>query len=230
METPQIVVNFKTYASASGNAALELARLIEKVARETGVKFAVAVQAVDLRHLVNELSIPVLAQHFDLAEEGPFTGHVTPHSLKAIGAYGSILNHSEKRISLDDIEESLDLARNLGLFTIVCADTPYTGKAVSELDPHMVAVEPPDLIGGDVSVCTANPQVVRDSIAMIPEDKVLVGAGIKAKEDVVMAVRQGARGVLVSSGVTRAAAPEKVLRELAEGVIEGQKRRKARPD
>lgn len=217
-------MNFKTYPAASGQKALELAKLCEKVAKESGVRIAVAVQAVDLRHIVNEVSIPVLAQHFDLAEEGPFTGHVTPHSLQEIGAYGSLLNHSERRISLDDIEESLDVARNLGLFTIVCADTAYTGKAVSELDPNMVAVEPPDLIGGDVSICTASPQVVIDSIAMIEPGKVLVGAGVKEKKDVAVAIAHGAQGVLVSSGITKAHDPEKVLRELAEGVREGEKR------
>lgn len=189
-----------------------------------GVRIAIAVQAVDLRHIVNEVSIPVFAQHFDFAEQGAFTGHITPHSLKEMGVTGSLLNHSERRISLDDIEESLDLARNLGLFTIVCADTAYTGKAVSELDPDMVAVEPPELIGGDVSVCTAQPQVMKDAIVLIPPGKVIVGAGVKTKKDVAMAIQHGADGVLVSSGITKALEPERILRELAEGVLEGQKR------
>lgn len=223
MEKPQLVVNFKTYPTASGQKAVDLAKLCEKVANEMGVRIAVAAQAVDLRHVANEVSIPVLAQHFDLAEEGAFTGHITPHSLKEIGVYGSLLNHSERRLELDDIEESLDKARNLGLFTIVCADTAYTGKAVAQLEPHMVAVEPPELIGGNVSVCTANPQVLKDSIAMIDPEKVLVGAGIKEKQDVALAISHGAAGVLVSSGITTAADPESVLRELAEGVIEGRK-------
>jgi len=223
MEKPQLIVNFKTYPHASGDKALELARIHEKVAKDTGVRIAIAVQAVDLRHIVNEVSIPVFAQHFDKAEEGAFTGHVTPHSLKAMGAVGSLLNHSEKRISLDDIEESVDLARNLGLFTLVCADTPYTGKAVSELDPDMVAIEPPELIGGDISICTAAPQVVKDAVAMIDPGKVVVGAGVKTQQDVSVALKNGADAVLVASGVTKSIDPEKVLRELAQGVIEGQK-------
>lgn len=223
MEKPQLVINFKTYPTASGQKALELAKMCEKVAQETGVRIAVAPQAVDLRHIVNEVSIPVLAQHFDLADAGAFTGHITPHSLKEMGVYGSILNHSERRLELDTIEESLDKARSLGLFTIVCADTVYTGKAVAQLEPNMVAVEPPELIGGNISVCTANPQIVQDSIAMIDADKVLVGAGIKEKKDVALAISHGASGVLVSSGVTKAADPEKALRELAEGVLEGKK-------
>ncbi|MBU1953710.1 triose-phosphate isomerase [Patescibacteria group bacterium] len=225
MKNPQIIVNFKTYASGSGERALELAKIHEKVARETGVNIAIAVQAVDLRLIVNEVRIPVFAQHFDFAMEGAFTGHVTPHSLKAIGAFGSLLNHSEKRISLDDMEKSVDLARNLGLFTVVCAESVYAGKAAMDLDPNMIAVEPPELIGGDVSVCTAKPQVILDAVQMIGRDRVLIGAGIKSKEDVEMAVKHGAGGILVASGITKAHDPEAVLRELAEGFIKGQKLR-----
>jgi triosephosphate isomerase (TIM) len=219
MKGPLLVVNFKTYPNATGEKALALALLHEKVAKAKNVSIAIAVQAVDLKMIASEVDIPVLAQHFDLSDEGPFTGHITPYSLKAAGAYGSLLNHSEKRLSLDDIEESLDIARRLGLFTIACADTAYSGKALSELDPNMVAIEPPELIGGEVSVCTARPQLIPDSVNMIGRGKVLVGAGIKSREDVVTAIRGGASGVLVSSGIVKALDPEKILHEMVEGLL-----------
>lgn len=222
MEHPQIIVNFKTYPNGTADKALELARIHEKVAQETGVHIAIAVQAVDLWRLAREVSIPVFAQHFDFSDQGKFTGHVTPHALKDSGAMGSLLNHSERRLSLDDIEESLDLARRLGLFTVVCADTPYTGKALSELDPDLICIEPPELIGGDVSVSRARPQVIIDAVAMIGKSRVLVGAGIKTKEDVRDAVRHGAHGVLLASGITKALDPEAVLRHLVEGFLEGK--------
>lgn len=221
MKAPLIIVNFKTYPNGSGEKGLELAKVHEKVAKECGVSIAIAVQAVDLRHIANEVDIPVLAQHFDFADEGAYTGHLTAHAVKSAGAYGSLLNHSERRISLDAIEESVDLARRLGLFTVVCADTAYTGKAVSELDPDLVAIEPPELIGGDVSVCTAKPQLITDAVQMIGKDKVVVGAGIKSKQDVASALKCGAQGVLVASGVAKSLDPEKVLRELIQGVTGG---------
>lgn len=225
MQLPIIIVNFKTYAGTVGDGALNLAKIHAKVARETGANIAVAVQAVDLRMVASEVDIPVFAQHFDYADEGPFTGHVTPYALKAAGVFGSLLNHSEKRLSLDDIEESLDMARRLGLFTVVCADTPYTGGALAKLDPDLVAVEPPELIGGDVSVCTANPQLVVDSVNMIGQGKVLVGAGVKTGHDVRAALRYGASGVLVASGITRALDPEKALHDLVYGLKEPYKER-----
>jgi len=222
MEIPQILVNFKTYPNGTGKNALKLARIHEKVAKEMRVNIAIAVQAVDIWRIAQEVDIPVFAQHFDLSDQGQFTGHVTPHSLIELGAAGSLLNHSEKRLSLDDIEESIDVARRLGLFTIVCADTPYTGKAVSELDPNMVCIEPPELIGGDISVCDAKPQVILDAVSMIGSGKLLIGAGIKTKDDVRAAVSNGANGVLLASGITKALDPEEVLKELARGLIEGK--------
>lgn len=218
MKKPLIIVNFKTYSGATGDRALELAKIIEKVSKERDATIAAAVQAVDLRMIAKAVSIPVLAQHFDLAGDGAFTGHIAAHAVLASGAFGSLLNHSEKRLSLDDIEESLDLARSLGLFSVVCADTVYTGKALSELNPDLVAIEPPELIGGDISVSTAQPQLIFDAVTMIGKDKVVVGAGVKTGEDVRVALSYGAVGVLVASGVCKSLDPEAVLNNLVDGL------------
>ncbi len=219
MNFPVLIVNFKTYPQASGKKALELAKIHAKVAQKTGVTIAIAVQAIDLRMVSEAVNIPVLGQHFDVAQEGAFTGHVTPHSLKTAGAYGSLLNHAERKISLEHLERSINMARTLDLFTIVCADSAYTGKAVSELDPHLIAIEPPELIGGDISVTTAEPQLVKDAVAMIGKGKVLVGAGIKTGEDVRLSLEYGAMGVLVASGVTKSLDPEKVLFDLVKPMM-----------
>lgn len=218
MKLPLLLVNFKTYPSASGKQALELARIHQKVAKETGTNIAIAVQAVDLRLIREEVDIPVFAQHFDLAEQGAFTGHVTPHSLQEIGVHGSLLNHAEKKLPLDALEKLIGKARSLDLFTVVCADTAYSGKALSELDPDLIAIEPPELIGGDISVSTAEPQLIQDAVAMIGKGKVLVGAGIKTGQDVATSLKYGASGVLVASGVTKSLDPEKTLMELAQGL------------
>lgn len=220
MKLPVIIVNFKTYEHAVGKRALELAKMHEKVAKQTGVSFAIVVSSLDLRLITEEVSIPVLAQHFDPVELGAYTGHISPHALKEAGAFGSMLNHAEKKMPLDHIEKSLGMARDLGFFTLVCADTAYMGKALSEFDPDLIAIEPPELIGGDISVAAANPQVITDAVSLIGKDKVIVGAGIKTKEDVKACLQLGAKGVLLASGVTKSLNPEKKLFELAEGVLE----------
>jgi triosephosphate isomerase len=218
MKPPILIVNFKTYPNATGHKAMELALIHDKVARETGVSIAIAVQAVDVHRIAGKVGIPVLAQHFDPVEEGAYTGHITPQSLISAGAYGSILNHAEKKLELDDLQMSIDMARNLGFFTVVCADNVYSGNAIVELGPDLVAVEPPELIGGDISVCTANPQLILDAVKMIGKEKIIIGAGIKTKEDVESAIKLGASGVLISSGIAKSLEPETKLREFAEGL------------
>lgn len=226
MEKPVIVVNFKAYENASGARALELAKIHEKVSQKTGVSFAIAVQPMDLRLIASQVGIPVLAQHFDPVEFGAYTGHLSPHVLKDAGAAGSLLNHAERKLPLDVIEKSVALARTLGFFTVLCADTSYAGKALSEFDPDFIAVEPPELIGGSVSVTTANPQLISDAVGMIGKGKVLVGAGIKTKQDVRRSLELGASGVLLASGVTKSLNPEEVLLDLAQGVLDFKKHKK----
>lgn len=218
MKPPILIVNFKTYPNATGNKAMELALVHDKVARETGASIAIAVQAADVHRIAEKVKIPVLAQHFDPVEEGAFTGHITAQSLMSAGAHGSILNHAEKKLELDDLQKSINMARSMGFYTVVCADTVYSGNAIVELDPDLVAVEPPELIGGDISVCTANPQLILDAVKMIGKEKLIIGAGIKTKEDVETAIRLGASGVLIASGIAKSLEPEVKLREFVEGL------------
>lgn len=216
---PIIVVNFKTYEQATGKKALELAKIHQMVSQKTGVYFAIAVQPMDLQIIADTVDIPVLAQHFDPIDFGAYTGHLSPYALREAGAVGSLLNHAERKLPIESIEKALGMARSLGFFTIVCADTAYSGKAIAELDPDLVAIEPTELIGGDVSVVTANPQIITDAVTMIGKGKVLVGAGIKTRQDVRLSLQLGAAGILLASGVTKALDPEKALFELAQGVL-----------
>ena len=48
LETPIIIVNFKTYLEATGQKAVELAKSAEKASKETGVSIAVAPQFADI--------------------------------------------------------------------------------------------------------------------------------------------------------------------------------------
>ena len=100
----------------------------------------------------------------------------------------------------------------------MCANTPERGENISKLGPDFVAVEPTDLIGGDVSVCDTDPSVIDDSVNMIGKGKVLIGAGVRDPEDVTVALERGAVGVLLASAVTKADDPKAVLVNLASGV------------
>ncbi len=218
MDLPVIITNFKTYDQATGAAALELAKTHSKVAVECGASLAVAVQPTDLAMLAASVSFPVFAQHIDPITAGAGTGSILPEAVKGAGAWGTILNHSERRIPMADIEKAIVRAKEVGLFTIVCAQDDVEAGEIAKFDPDMIAVEPPELIGGDISVSTADPDLIKRSAEVVGEGKLLVGAGVKNGEDVRIAIEQGASGVLLASGVVKADDPEGVLRDLCSGL------------
>jgi triosephosphate isomerase (TIM) len=213
-----IIVNFKTYDSAVGENAVALAKIHEVVAQETGAEIAVAVNALDLEKVIAAVKIPVFAQHVDAAEFGSFTGGIVPELVKKMGAAGTLLNHSEKRLG-DKLSASSEAAKAAGLQVVICAeDDSESEKIAAELQPDFVAVEPPELIGGDISVTSANPGVIENSVKRVGETPLLVGAGVKNGEDVKTALQLGAKGVLLASGITKAEDPAAVLRDLANGL------------
>ena len=213
-----IITNFKLYESATGEKAWELAKIHEEVARETGVDVQIAVQPIDLGLLTASIDIPVLAQHIDPVAFGSGTGHILPEGVKMAGGAGTLLNHSERRLKREVLEASIKRAKEVGLKVIVCAETPEEGASFLEFDPDFIAVEPPELIGGDISVSTAKPEIIEHAAKLIGGEKLLIGAGIKSGQDVHIAVQLGAKGVLLASGITKAKNPREVLMDLASGL------------
>ena len=217
-----MLVNFKTYLEATGKKAIELAVKLEKVGEETGVKVGVAPQFCDIEQVAANVGMPVFAQHIDPIPPGAFTGHVLAESLSAAGASGTLINHSERNLKLPEIEKSVEHAREVGLTTVVCAGTAKLGAAVALLEPDMVAIEPPELIGSGRAVSKERPEIVIESVRRIRtvngQVKILCGAGITTGDDVYAALKLGTQGVLVASGIVKAPTPEAVLRDFCEAV------------
>jgi len=222
LKTPVIVLNVKTYEEATGKKALEIAKLMDTLASETGASLAIAVQPTDIQMCVENVSIPVFAEHIDPITPGSHTGWILPEAVKAAGAVGTLINHSEHRLKIADIDVCVTRSKELNLDHIVCTNNVATSKAIAALSPNFLAVEPPELIGGDVSVTTANPEIVSRSVDAVKKiDKhvgVLCGAGVKNGKDVKKAIELGADGVLLASGVVKAKDREKVLRDLISGL------------
>lgn len=218
MKLPVIIVNFKLYEQATGDNALDLARIHEKVAKETGASLAIAVNPIDLARVAEAVDIPVFAQHLDPIKFGGHTGHISPDLVKEVGAYGTLLNHAEYPIGLETMIKSIERCREVGLFTILCADTPETARDFVKYNPDLIAVEPPELIGGDISISKSGPHIIERAVQLVGEGKVLVGAGIRDPEDVTIALSLGAVGVLLASGVTKASDPYLVLQGLVSGL------------
>ena len=217
-----LLVNLKTYKESTGENAVRLASTAEKISRETGVCVAVSPQTVDLRAVIDNACIPVFAQHIDPVGHGKFTGHVMPEAIAEAGTAGTLISHSERRLPLDAIEATVRRARETGLLQVVCVDTVERGRSVAPFGPDVIAIEPPELIGSGIPVSKAKPEVVSGAVEAVqsinPEVKVLCGAGITSNEDVTAALKLGADGVLVASGVVKAADPYGKLLELAKAM------------
>ncbi|MEK6964027.1 MAG: triose-phosphate isomerase [Nanoarchaeota archaeon] len=210
-----VIINFKTYEQATGKNAVKLAKICEQVAKSSKADIRIAVQPTDLAAVVKAVKIPVYAQHIDSYSYGKFTGFITAEAVKAAGAKGTLLNHSEHRLKLDEVEDCVKRAKKLGLVTVLCANDPLIGQALATLKPDFIAIEPPELIGGTISVSEAEPEVIKDIVKRIgKKERILVGAGVHTGKDVHVAHQLGAAGVLLASGVTIAKDPRKVLKNL----------------
>jgi len=222
LKTPVIIVNLKTYKQGYGKKGLDLLRMLEKVGASHKGQVAVAAGPADITLFSRETSIPIFSQHIDPVGHGAYTGHVLPESVKEAGAVGTLINHSERRLTLADIEAAISRAKEAGLITCVCTNNIETSAAVAALGPHYLAVEPPDLIGGDISVSTAKPEVISGSVekvhAINKNVLVLCGAGVKNGSDVKKAIELGSSGVLLASGVVKAKDVEAVLKDLLAGL------------
>ena len=218
---PLIVVNFKTYATAMGQKAVELAQAMERASNEH-VRMVAVVSAFDL-HAV-KLAAPTLevwSQHLDPVGQGSFTGWLQPENAIERGAEGTIINHAEHKVDMDHVQ---GLMKQLPDEFPICACAADVEEAhrLAELGPTFIAVEPPELIGGDISVTTADPAIVSDTVTAVrninSNVRVLCGAGVKDGKDVRTAVELGAHGVLLASGVTKASDVDAVLADLVAGL------------
>jgi triosephosphate isomerase len=218
MPSPLILVNLKTYKEGTGNRAHQIATAAQLVARESGVTIGLAPGYIDLHPLCHHFAIPVYAQHVDGYEPGAHTGHITADALRTAGAAGSLVNHSERRLTLAEIESSVRALQSHKLIAVVCSNNEIASAGAAALGPEYVAIEPPELIGSGVSVSKANPEIIKRSVAAVhavnPKVKVLTGAGIQSGECVKIAVDLGTDGVLLASSVVKAEDPAAVLRDL----------------
>ncbi|WP_181686465.1 triose-phosphate isomerase [Halorhabdus salina] len=210
-----VLVNLKTYPCDP----VEVAEAARDVSEASGVRIGVAAQAAHLE-AVADTGVETWAQHVDPIEYGSNTGHTLAESVADAGAVGTLINHSEQRLKLADIDGSVEAAERAGLETCVCANNPDQIAAAAALGPDSVAVEPPELIGTGTPVSKADPDIVTDAVeaaeAVDAAVDVYCGAGISTGEDVESAGDLGATGVLLASGVAKADDPRAALEDLVE--------------
>ncbi|WP_435363462.1 triose-phosphate isomerase [Haloarchaeobius sp. DYHT-AS-18] len=208
-----VLVNLKAYPCDP----VEVATAAANVSDDSGVRIAVAPQAAHLQR-VAETGVETWAQHVSPVEHGSHTGSTLAEAAADAGAVGTLLNHSENRLKLADIDGSLRAAERADLETIVCANNPRQIGAAAALGPDSVAVEPPELIGTGTPVSQADPDIVTGAVeaaeAVDESVDVLCGAGISTGDDLEAAGELGSTGVLLASGVAKAEDPRAALEDL----------------
>ena len=208
-----VLVNLKAYPCDP----VAVSEAAAAVAEESTADVAIAPQAAHLDR-VADTGVQTWAQHVSPVEHGSNTGSTLAEAAADAGATGTLLNHSENRLKLADIDASLAAADRVDVDTVVCATTPDHIAAAAALGPDAVAVEPPELIGTGTPVSKADPDIVTDAVAAAesvdPSVDVYCGAGISTGEDVVAARELGADGVLLASGVAKADDPQAALEDL----------------
>jgi len=222
MTEPLIVLNFKTYSQGMGENAVRIAEYCQEVSASSGIDIIVCPQIPDIYRIAASVRIPVFAQHIDGVGAGSYTGHITADCVRAAGARGTLINHSERRLLLSDVDQAVQSAKKAGLTSIVCTNNISVTRAAAALGPDFVAIEPPELIGTGIPVSKADPDIVRGSIEAVkkinPDIPVLCGAGISRGDDVAAAVELGTSGVLLASGVIKAKDPKAALLDLIEKI------------
>lgn len=199
-----------------GESVLNLARTADKVSEKYDVQIIFDPQYVDIRLLAEETkNLFIFAQHMDSIPIGRGYGSVLAEAVKAAGAVGVYLNHTEKPVSLAELNKAIKRADEVGLATAVCADTIEEAAAIAHLAPNIIVAEEPELIGtGKISESGFIRKAMKVVHAVNPDIYVLQGAGVSSAEDVYKVVKDGAIATGSSSGICKAPDPNAMVEEL----------------
>jgi triosephosphate isomerase len=216
------IINCKNYEEIAGEKIIKLAKIAEKISKKYKIKIAIA-PPHHLIPLITKFEIIVLAQHLDDKKVGSTTGFMIPEIIKKSKINGSIINHSEHRITEKEIKNLVKRLKKLKLKTVICVKNVNEAKKYAKLNPTFIAIEPPELIGTGRAISTEKPQLITNSINAVQSaknsTKLLCGAGIVSAEDVNRAVELGSKGILVASGVIKAKNWETILSDFSRGLV-----------
>ena len=209
-----IFLNFKTYPETSDKKAIKLCQLIKNI--HSPVKIIPCLQTSDIKQVTKNIELPVWAQHLDPVELGKNTGYIAPEAVKQDGATGTLLNHSEHPLKPSTITQTINLCRQHQLKVMVITDSLEQIQSITKLKPNYLGFEDPKLIGGPIPMVQAHPDLIKKAVALSSQPLV-VGGGIRSTIDVQVALKLGAKGVLVASEFAKSKDPQATLLELVAG-------------
>jgi triosephosphate isomerase len=217
---PFFVVNPKSYLY--GEKAVALARKADALAEKYDLDLFFTAQHVDLVRIKEAAPhLIVTAQHMDAIAPGRGMGAILPEGLKEAGVEATFLNHIEHAMTVAQLGDAIERAREVGILSIVCADSPLETAAVAAMKPDIMVCEPAKLIGTGV---TSGEAYMKESGGIVkqlsPDTLVLQASGISTGEDVYNAiVAGGADGTGATSGIVAKPDPEAALEEMILAIV-----------
>ena len=207
-----------------GQQALALAKFADQVSVKYDVQIIFTPQYVDIPLLARQTkNLLIFAQHMDALTIGRGVGSVLPEAVKNAGAVGVLLNHAEKPLSHEIIQQTIQRADQVGLASMVCAGSLEEVEIVARMNPNILLAEAPELIGtgkrtpGDQGAIRQVNELVWD---INPEILVLHGAGISTGKDVYEIIALGAQAAGSTSGIIKAKDPFAMTEEMIRAVRE----------
>jgi triosephosphate isomerase (TIM) len=217
-----LIVNFKNYPEILGEGSIRLAHAVQRVSDTVGIEAIVAPPTPMLGLIASKTRVHVYSQTVGSKSGDKTTGEILPEAVRAAGASGTILNHSESRRSPSELRELVPRLTSMGMGVCLCSQTAAEAARLAALKPKYLAIEPPELIGSGIAVSRARPELVQRTVTGVRrvgyEGEILCGAGIVGGEDVTKAVELGVDGVLVASSVVKAPNWESKVKELARSL------------
>jgi len=189
-----------------GDEILELALAADAASEKYNVDIIFTCPVVDIRRVSQATKhIHVFAPHMDPIPIGRGLADTLAESLVAAGAEGVMLNHVEKPLTDDVLEETIKRAAEVGLLSIVCADSMADASKIAAMHPDLIVAEPSELIGTGVSVGPEYVAAASECVKKVDANiLVLTAAGISCGEDVYNTIIAGADATGSSSGIAKA--------------------------
>lgn len=216
IRTPYFEIGTKNYIY--GDKVLEYAIAADKAAEKYDIDVLFITSPIEIRRVVeNTKHLIVLAPYMDTLRPGRGMADILPEGLKAAGAEGVVVNHCEKPMSIPQIKQTIDRARELDMLVFACADTIAEAKAIAQLHPDIINPEPTELIGGsgngvsDMSYVAAS---IREIKSVYPDIMVEQAAGITNGEQVYQFIMAGSEAAGAASGIMNAADPIAMIDEM----------------
>ncbi|MCL4397312.1 triose-phosphate isomerase [Candidatus Parvarchaeota archaeon] len=221
-----LIINYKAYKEAFTNG-LDIAKYSDELAKTSDVSIIVSPPFTLLRDIAKISK--TIAQGVNEVDPGAFTGHVTWFELKQAGVAGTLLNHSENRCTSSKngpvdyvaLKMAVDKCAASGMGFFVCVQNLEEAREVLKIKPTGIAYEPPELIGGNVSVSNSKPEIVKEFCTLVKQNSeslALIGAGVKGKEDAEKSIELGSDGLLVASGILKTDDYKSVINDLVKGL------------